>query len=179
MMENYKLRKTLIVPMSVVRRTHEYFLPYWRAGVETACFWFGTELDAVQVATTVAVPELYQTAGNYRVVPASMRKLATAMREQGLTNLAQIHTHPIDYVVKHSWIDDERGYSTAEGALSIVWADYGHGLSFDMADVGVHEITDGEWELTDRTRAKQRIRIVDDFSDFRWEIRSGDINEHE
>lgn len=119
-----ELARTLLVSRAVLRRTHEYFLPYWRAGVETACFWFGVDAGQLQVVTTVAVPKLYQTRGNYTVEMTSLRRLAAGMRASGLTNLAQLHTHPSDWV-DHSPYDDERAYSTREGALSLVWAYYG------------------------------------------------------
>jgi hypothetical protein len=72
--------RTLIVSRVALRRTHEYFLPYWQARVETACFWFGVDAGVTQVVTTVAASKLYQTPGNYSVDMASLRRLAAGMR---------------------------------------------------------------------------------------------------
>lgn len=114
----------LMVSRSILRATHDFFLPYWTAGVETACFWFGISSGEVQVATTVALPKLYQTAGGYRVDSKSMRRLSSSMSDQGLENLAQVHTHPSNWV-GHSAFDDEHAYSTRAGSLSLVWPNYG------------------------------------------------------
>ena len=170
--------RMLIVSRAALWRTHEYFLPYWQARVETACFWFGVDAGTAQVVTTVAVPKLYQTRGNYSVDMASLRRLAAAMREQGLTNLAQVHTHPSEWV-SHSPYDDEHAYSTREGALSIVWADYGLSLRYDLSGVGIHERRGGVWVTLDERETKERIRLVDDFADFRWRIEGGGIRNEE
>ena len=170
--------RALVVPRAALRRTHDYFLPYWRAGVETACFWFGVGDGGVQAVTTVAAPKLYQTGGNYSVDMPSLRRLAAAMRGQGLTNLAQVHTHPSAWV-DHSPYDDERAYSTRDGALSLVWADYGSGLSYDLSGVGVHERRGGVWVRLEEREAGERVRLVDDFADFRWRIEGGGIRDEE
>jgi len=170
--------RTLFISRAVLRRTHEYFLPYWQARVETACYWFGVDADGLQVVTTVAAPKLYQTPGNYSVDMASLRRLAAAMRAQRLINLAQVHTHPSDWV-DHSPYDDERAYSTREGALSLVWADYGLSLNYDLSGVGVHERRGGVWVQLDERKAGEIIRLVDDFADFRWQIEGGGIRDEE
>jgi hypothetical protein len=170
--------RTLIVSRAALRRTHEYFLPYWQARVETAGFWFGIDAGGVQVVTTVTAPKLYQTPGNYSVDMASLRHIAAAMRAQGLTNLAQVHTHPSDWV-DHSPYDDERAYSTREGALSLVWAHYGLSLNYDLSGVGILERRGGEWVKLDERGTRERIRLVDDFADFRWRIEGGGIRDEE
>ena len=93
-----EVSRRLYLPQSVLHRTHEILLPYWREEVETACFWFGVDAGQLQVVTTVALPKLYQTRGNYLVEMTSLRRMAAQMRLSGLTNLAQIHTHPTDWV---------------------------------------------------------------------------------
>lgn len=171
--------KTLIVSRAILMRTYQYFLPYSKARVETACFWFGVDAGHLQIVTTVAVPKLFQTRGNYQVEKTSMRRLAAAMREKRLTNLAQIHTHPPGCDVKHSLYDDEHAYSTKDGALSLVWGDYGSHLRSDLHGIGIHERRDGEWILLSEKKASQRILLADDFADFRWEIEEGSIRYEE
>jgi hypothetical protein len=170
--------KVLVISRAIMRRTHEYFTPYREAGVETACFWFGVDAGDAQVATTVAAPKLFQTFGNYMVEMGSMRRLSAAMRAHGLTNLAQVHTHPSDWVDHSTW-DDERAYSTREGAVSIVWPDYGLGLAHDLRGLGVHERRGGEWVRLDARDAAARVRLVDDFADHRWQIEHGRIRDEE
>jgi hypothetical protein len=144
--------------------------------VETACFWFGVDAGRLQVVTTVALPKLYQTGGNYLVEMVSLRRLAAEMRSLGLTNLAQVHTHPSNWV-EHSPYDDERAYSTRQGALSLVWADYGLQLRHDLSGLGIHERREGEWVRLSEAETNSRIRLVDDVADFRWEIKGGEIRD--
>lgn len=170
--------RTLVVSKSILRDTHVYFAPYWRARVETACFWFGVNAGDKQVVTTVAAPKLFQTSGNYLVERSSMSRVAAEMRAYGLTNLAQVHTHPSKWI-GHSSYDDDHAYSTREGALSLVWADYGFGVGHGLGDVGVHERRGGEWVRLEEKDIYTRIRIVDSFADYRWEIDCGAINDDE
>jgi hypothetical protein len=167
----------LYVAHAILQDTAAYFLPYCQAGVETACYWFGIETESCQVVTTLAIPRLYQTAVNYRVDTASSRLLAGAMNAQGLVNLAQVHTHPPHCRVSHSPYDDQYSYSTREGALSLVWPDYGCTAGQNLNGVGVHERREGHWMRLSEEQVAQRIHLVDSIADYRWEIVSGRTEE--
>lgn len=162
----------LFVSRGILRSTHEFFLPYWAAGVETACFWFGVNVGRDQVATTLALPKLYQTAGGYRVDSVSMRRLSSLMSEQGLENLAQVHTHPSNWI-GHSSFDDEHAYSTRKGSLSLVWPNYGLSFNHDLTGVGVHEYRRNDWVELPVSEIRERIRIIDSVADCRWQIQGG------
>lgn len=161
--------RVLILPRAALNETHAFFLPYWRAGVETACFWFGVEAGDRQVVTTVAMPRLHQSQGHYRVERDSLRRLAETMRAQGLINLAQVHTHP-GLWVGHSPYDDDNAYSTRTGALSFVWPEYGRSLLHTLAGIGVHERYEGAWRQLDQESIERRVHLVDSRADVRWEI---------
>jgi hypothetical protein len=167
----------LYVARAILQDTAAYFLPYCQAGVETACYWFGVETESCQVVTTLAIPRLYQTAVNYRVDTTSSRLLAGAMSAQGLVNLAQVHTHPPHCPVSHSLYDDQYSYSTREGALSLVWPDYGCTAGQNLNGVGVHERREGHWMRLSDEQVAQRIHPVDSIADYRWEIVSGRTEE--
>ncbi len=167
----------LYVPRSLLRDTSTYFLPYCQAGVETACYWFGIETDTCQVATTLVLPRLYQTVGNYYIDTTSSRRLASEMVTQGLVNLAQVHTHPPRYSVTHSRYDDQHAYSTREGALSFVWPDYGYAANQTLTGVGVHERRGRRWTQLTEAQVLERIHLIESIADYRWEIVSGGIEE--
>jgi hypothetical protein len=170
--------RVLLVPRAILGQTHDYFVPYWRARVEAACFWFGVDTETRQVVTTLAIPHLRQSWGHYRVDADSLRRLAAEMRAQGLVNLAQVHTHP-SARVGHSPYDDENAYSTREGALSLVWPHYGAVLYHDLTGVGVHERRGGRWARLRDEDIGHRIRLVDSIADFRWAIMpDGTDDEH-
>lgn len=164
--------KILVVPRRVLHTTHEHFVPYWEAGVETGCYWFGVDIGLWQVVTTLAVAKLFQGPGGFRVEPKSMRRLAKTMSEQRLENLAQIHTHPSDWV-GHSAFDDAHAYSTRPGSLSIVWPNYGLALGHDLADIGVHEYDADGWRELNQDQIRRRLLVVDSVADCRWQIEGG------
>lgn len=168
----------LYLPQRVLQETHDYFFPYWRVHVETACFWFGIQTGECQIITTLAIPKLYQTSGNYLVEKESIRRLASAMRLQGLTNLAQVHTHPTDWV-EHSVYDSEHAYSTKDGALSFVWPNYGASAAHSLAGIGVHERRNQKWIQLTEDQMDKRIFLVDSVADFRWQINGGGIRNEE
>jgi hypothetical protein len=167
----------LYVPRSLLRDTASYFLPYCQARVETACYWFGIEADTCQVATTLVLPRLYQTAGNYSIDITSSRRLANEMVFLGLVNLAQVHTHPPHCSVRHSRYDDQHAYSTRNGSLSLVWPDYGCSASQSLTGVGVHERRSGRWIQLTEAQIAERIHLVESVADYRWDIVSGGIEE--
>jgi hypothetical protein len=168
----------LHVPHTILQDTFTYFLPYGQASVETACYWFGIEIDTNQIVTTLVIPRLYQTKGNYRIDTVSSRRLANEMSEQGLVNLAQVHTHPPGCSVEHSLYDDQHAYSTREYALSFVWPSYGRSASYDLRSVGVHERREGRWILLTRSQVTERVRLLNSVVDYRWEIEHGNIEEN-
>lgn len=172
------LRPILYVPHTILQDTASYFLPYSQAGVETACYWFGMEIDTSQIVTTLVIPRLYQAKRNYRINPVSSQRLAHEMSEQGLVNLAQVHTHPPDCGVEHSPYDDHAAYSTRTHALSFVWPDYGRSASHDLGNVGVHECRGGHWILLTASQVAERVRLLHSIVDYRWEIEQGDIEEN-
>ena len=92
------------------------------------------------------------------------------MGAQGLVNLAQVHTHPPQCSVSHSPYDDQHSYSTREGALSLVWPDYGCTAGLNLKGVGVHERRGGRWIRLNEEQVVQRIHLVDSIADYRWEI---------
>jgi hypothetical protein len=168
----------LYIPRAILRDTTTYFLPYCRPGVETACFWFGIETGTCQVVTTLVIPRLLQTAGNYQIDTTISRRLANEMSEQGLVNLAQVHTHPFGCSVSHSFYDDQQAYSTREGALSFVWPDYGCTASYNLTGVGIHERRRGHWVRLTEAQVTERICLIDSIADYRWELRSGGIEKN-
>jgi hypothetical protein len=167
----------LYVPRTLLRDTATYFLPYCQARVETACYWFGIETDTCQVATTLVLPRLYQTAGNYYIDTTSSRRLASEMVTLGLVNLAQVHTHPPRCSVRHSHYNDQHAYSTREGSLSLIWPNYGCSASQSLAGIGVHERRGGRWMQLTEAQISDRIHLVESVADYRWEIVSGGIEE--
>ncbi|GGR30314.1 hypothetical protein GCM10008957_46390 [Deinococcus ruber] len=169
----------LFVPRNLLQETFEAFVPYWRAGVETAAFWAGPDSEHLRTLTTLVLPTLFQTPGNYQVQPGSQQRLAHELREQGLIVHAQVHTHPSRWV-GHSPTDDAQAYTTAEGGLSLVWPEYGRPMEQDLAAVGFHVRRGGRWvPLKDSAEREAHLRVVDSVIDLRWSIAAGRIHDKE
>ncbi len=164
----------LYVSQTLLRQTHESFFPAWQAQAEAACLWCGVETDAYQVATTLAIPRLVHSAGAYRIERGSMRRLADHLNSQGLVVLAQLHTHPPKAGTHHSCYDDAHAYSTRQGALSLVWPDYGHLATFSLEHLGVHERDGDRWVRLEKDDVARRIRLVDATIDDRYSIQVDD-----
>ncbi len=119
--------KVLQVPESVIDESWRALRATAARGCEGVVFWAAPAdqyLEAVQTCTTVVVPKQYVSPGRYEVPPDAVRALGRTLRAAGLVNVAQLHTHPDQWVGHSAW-DDEHAFSLRDGALSIVWPDYG------------------------------------------------------
>jgi len=139
-----------------------------RLGVESTVRWAGPAVqlgDPDQVVTTVLIPHQRVSAGGFEIPFPATRTMGLALGGAGLVNLAQIHTHPADWVGHSTW-DDARAYSSREGALSIVLPEYGRRI-VPVKEWGIHERCDGAWVQLSAAEAIQRIVVVPDTIDLR------------
>jgi hypothetical protein len=155
------MNSVLYVPSSVVVATWLAFQEGAQARVESTLRWAGpaslrASLD--KVVTTVINPYQRVSSGFFEVPHEGTRAMGIALGSNGLMNFAQIHTHPTSWIDHSKW-DDERAYSRANGALSIVWPDYGAPLPA-FAVWGIHERIDGEWRRLDELAAAERIKVI-------------------
>jgi hypothetical protein len=174
-----KTHSQIIVPSTIAITTFEAFVPYWKAGVETAFYWAGPDTNGQKVVTTLVQPSLSQTGRNYQVTAQSRARMAQELSEQELVVHAQVHTHPGSWV-GHSPYDDNHAYSTREGSISIVWPNYGRTCSHDLSEVGILTRQNGRWvELVDREDRSAHVQIVESRVDLRWMIHPGGLDEKE
>ena len=160
--------RTLYVPHEVVLDTWRALRPTADAGAEGMVLWVtpaSMYTSPVQVVTTVLVPRQRVSAGRYEIPPDAVRAMGRTLRESGLVNVAQVHTHPRDWVVHSAW-DGAHAFSLREGALSIVWPYYGRVLT-PMDAWGVHECRSHAWERLPLAEACSRVRVVPGVLDLR------------
>lgn len=170
--------QVLVLPHHVLGDTHTAFRPSCQARVEAAVLWAGVVAAEMAIVTTLVMPALYQTSGNYTMRRESLRRMGRLLNRQGLTVLAQVHTHPGEWV-GHSRYDDAHAYSQRDGALSLVWPHYGASLPHTLGGIGVHERRTGRWIQLQPDEACKRVRIVDSLTDLRWEFDQGDLDDQE
>jgi hypothetical protein len=112
----------------------------------------------VQVVTCLLVPQQRVSAGRYELPADAVREMGRALRARGLVNVAQLHTHPTDWVDHSPW-DDAHAFSLRDGALSIIWPRYGRDLpAFETW--GVHERQAGQWAWLSVAEAAARVRVL-------------------
>lgn len=165
--EGWMPTRILIVPQSIWDDTWRAFAPYAQRGLECPAFWHGIENDAtgVDVVTTLTLPHAHRTGGYYNVPQEETRRVSQAVEMAGVVALAQVHTHPGDYI-QHSEYDDQNALSMGETFLSLIFPFYGE-KPLGIERVGVHERCDHRWfHLTAEQRAR-RIRIVPILIDLR------------
>jgi len=142
---------------NVVRTTYKAFAPGRQDRVEFCVFWYGMRINANEAkVSAVVVPEQRNTPGNYRVLPKAMDAVLEATRPRGWVNLAQLHTHPGEWV-GHSQYDDEMANSRR--ALSLVFPRFGRPSRSWIRKIGVHEFIAGEWRRLSVRRVKERLRL--------------------
>lgn len=153
--------RVAIIPASVLTETWLALRDGASAGVESTIRWAGPSAFAraeVQVITTVVNPKQRVSAGNFEIPHEGTRSMGEALARHQLVNVAQLHTHPGDWVGHSSW-DDARAFSSRDHALSIVWPHYGSTLP-PLDKWGVHECLGGRWHKLSPSAAHERIRIV-------------------
>jgi len=128
-----------------------------RAGArESGLFWYGRRGDQRSLVTSVRAPRQQMNPFNYRVTAEAMREVGASLPDD-LRLLAQVHSHPGDFV-EHSPYDDEM--ASSRRALSLIFPRYGR-LNLRWAEgVGVHEWQDDYWHLLTPAQALTRVVIV-------------------
>jgi hypothetical protein len=133
--------------------------------VEQVCYFDGVLINADGVVTTVTIPNASLEGGRFRVEPAAMSEAGKHFRKFRLRRLAQVHTHPTDWVDHSRW-DDEWAYSQLPGAISIVLPHFGR-TGPRLGQVGVHLRTDEGWRRLLPDEVPSYVRLVPGLLDFR------------
>jgi proteasome lid subunit RPN8/RPN11 len=153
--------RQLLVPQNVLTETWCAFQEGARARVESTVRWSSPAALAksdLSVVTTVVSPGQRVSQAYFEIPYDATRTMGQTLREHGLVNVAQVHTHPGSWVGHSSW-DDSHAYSSRDSALSIIWPNYGSTLP-SIDDWGVHECRAGRWVRLSASIARQRIKIV-------------------
>ena len=160
---------SLIASADTIRLTSNWLRSM--KGVESCCLWFGQRpAEGAAVVAAVVVPRQRNNQGHYFVEPSAMIDVANVARPRGWKNLAQIHSHPGDWV-SHSGYDDEMANSRR--ALSLIYPNYGHvpGMwryrgwiarlwpAALPAEIGVTAFLDHRWQRLDQPSANLAVTI--------------------
>lgn len=130
---------------------------------ETACVWLGKREGSVEHAhVAVFLDDLPGTVGRrlqHRTSRTAVDMLLSRSRELGMVIVADIHTHPADWV-ELSDVDRLHPIEYRIGLLALVLPDFAVSPP-SLHSVGVHEyLGDGEWTTFRTQNAARRVRIV-------------------
>ena len=147
-----------------------------RRRVEQVCYLDGFLTEHVGVVTTLTIPLARLEPGRFEVSAEAMSQAGKHLRAHKLRRLAQVHTHPGEWVGHSEW-DDEKAYSKKAGSISIVLPHYARNQP-GLEDAGIHLHTGETWRQLDAHEAAQMVRIVPGFLDFRPPIKEPREQEH-
>lgn len=130
---------------------------------EGVVYWFGVELGAFSVVTTLIVPHADTRDGAVRTSAAANADVLRAVVGTPLVYLGQAHSHPTSHV-SHSAVDDEETFARFDGAVSVVVPWFGR-YGFDLRRCGVHRHVAGHFrEVSD---VEAHIRLIPGLLDLR------------
>jgi hypothetical protein len=134
--------------------------------VEQVCYLDGVRLDNGDgVVTTMTFPHARIGRGRFSVDAAAMSEAGKHLRALRLRRLAQVHTHPTEWI-GHSECDDERAYSQQIDSMSLVLPNFGR-VGQGLKGVGVHVRCAENWRRLDAGQISGHVRLVPSLLDFR------------
>jgi proteasome lid subunit RPN8/RPN11 len=115
----------------------------WGRRHESILYWAGTQTTRNDVLiTTCIAPRAKTTPGSFRTTAADNARAISAMNNEGLQLVAQVHSHP-GTLVDHSHGDVTGALMPFEGFLSIVVPEYGSNGMWPLHRCGVHRYERG------------------------------------
>lgn len=137
--------------------------PEWES--EGVVYWFGLELGAQAVVTTLVVPDADTTGGGVRTSAAANAEATEVMIGTPLVLLGQAHSHPYQFV-GHSRVDDDDTFAQFPGALSVVIPFFGR-EGMELEQCGVHRHMNGRFQRIGARNVERHLRVLPDVADFR------------
>lgn len=151
----------ILVPSPVALEAHAHLRHVGEQGVEGFALWAGTvEARTARVrATYIPVQEAWRTEEGLTVFVdgAELHRLNMWLYREGLTLIAQLHSHP--GAAYHSATDDAFPIATAIGSLSLVVPDFAR-APFALSRCAVYRLSPrGTWIGLDAEQASTLIII--------------------
>lgn len=125
---------------------------------EGIVYWFGIELGARAIITTLVVPDADTSGGDVVTSAAANAEALTAIVGTPLVLLGQAHSHPGGYVW-HSDVDDRDTFAQFPGALSVVVPFFGW-YGADLMRCGVHRHFGGAYCRIGADRVGEHLVVL-------------------
>lgn len=147
----------LFVPMQALEATYELLQKAGRR--ESGVIWYGPrDEQGCGIVRFVVAPRQKMHWGNYAISVEALTEIVHQL-PNGWKPLAQIHSHPEDWV-EHSTYDDEM--VSSHRILSLVFPFYGRRRSGGfLQGVGIHEWQNGYWHLLEGDDRAHRVQSTE------------------
>jgi len=136
-----------------------------RKSVERVAYFDGVSAGTDAIITTLTFPNAQLEKSHFRVPPEAMSECGAHFRKFGMVRVAQVHTHPGDWV-DHSPYDNQMAYSQHRGAISIVLPKHARKRP-QLKDCGLHIRSVSSWERIPPEKADDVIHQIPGLLDFR------------
>jgi len=135
-----------VIPTSAIRDTEKVLTEYARIkpANEGLVYWGGIEGGNKIAVQAVIAPRTESDFGRVSTSHRSNFDFVRTLNRHNLVQVAQVHSHPSDWV-DHSPGDDALAAFKTEGLLSIVVPDYCNRGMLPLTACGIHRYTRGDF----------------------------------
>jgi len=154
-----------VIPFGAIRHTERVLLEYARKrpANEGLVYWGGTEVGNVITIQAVIAPKTKSSFGRVSTSHRSNFDFVRTLNRHNLVQVAQVHSHPSDWV-DHSSGDDMLAAFKIEGLLSIVVPTYCNRSMLPLTTCGVHRYTRGNFIRLSKNYINSHFVIRKDLS---------------
>lgn len=125
---------------------------------ENLVFWGGFESNGCTFFTTLIIPNVDATSQSVFVDAKEMGIINKQSRQNGVSILAQVHSHPGSYSY-HSDGDDNLILFPYNGMLSLIVPYYSQKAK-SLSDFSIHQMHGGRWYLAPKYSVEKNIHVV-------------------
>lgn len=156
-----------VIPFGAIRDTERVLLEYARKkpANEGLVYWGGIEAGNIITIQIVIAPK---TKSNFGMVSTSHRSnfdFVRTLNKFSLVQVAQVHSHPSDWV-DHSLGDDTLAAFKTEGLLSIVVPEYCNRGMLPLTICGIHRYTRANFIRLSKKYINSHFVIRNDLSSY-------------
>lgn len=162
------------IPASLLHETIQVLRDYGNRTppCEGICFWAGTGSNSLIEARALIATKADAHPRRISVDHKDRFKAIRFMNSVGLVQIAQVHSHPGDWI-DHSIGDDLGATGRVNGALSVVIPSYGAQGVESLAETGIHIFDGSKFHRFTDAYIHQHFEVIPDadliFRDFRHE----------
>jgi hypothetical protein len=151
----------IVVPAARVREAQAHLRRVGEQGAEGFALWAGAQHSTTFLVRATCIPAQealrFEKGLCVRVDGPELHRINMWLYEQGLTLIAQLHSHP--GVAYHSTTDDAYPIATTVGSLSIVIPDFARS-PFSIVRCAVYRLSvDGQWNKLSTDAVRRLIHI--------------------